>query len=264
MAMLALLTACSAATDESGGPDDSDLQSATVVADDSTPLEPTTTTIAVVTTTSQTTVPSTLARVASAEAESFKALTPDLVGVNDTLVTFVSGIDPVRVDDLAAEICGSVSSSMSDTELGVKGLAAYETLAPQERSSVSVDDWVVFYGAIIGFFCPENLPDLDLEAMPAEGTEVERFRSIVTEVSGVSGETETFVASLTDDRLDELQAVACGSSSAELTTEDFGVVIVRSYDADLTATEIEGIGLSAYSELYGAMVGWFCPGNLPR
>jgi uncharacterized protein YdbL (DUF1318 family) len=259
VAVALLAAACSSGDD---GADEADLQSVTV-----TTAATTTSTTAATTTTEAPSESSTTTAAplpASGEAIAFKSLAPDIVGVSDGVLTFVEGLEPVRVDQLAAVSCGAVGPSMGAAELGVEGFSTYETLSPDEQARLSLDDWVVLFGALLGYFCPDNLPDLDLETTPTEGTEVERFRTIVTEVSGVSAETEAFVATLSDERLDALQQIACDASSSELTTEDFGVIIVRSYDADLDVGEQSGIGLAAYSELYGALVGWFCPGNLPR
>lgn len=264
-ALFLLLTACSSTADE---PNDSELNSATITVPAESEENPAVDTSAPPTTASTTTIAETTttaeARIASDEAQAFKQLAPDLVGVSDGVTSYVAALDPVRIDDLAESTCGTISLSMSDSELGVKGLSAYDGLPAEEQAAIGIDDWVVFYGAIIGFFCPEKLPEVDLEATPAEGSEVERFRAIVTELSGVSAEAEAFVTSLTDERVDELQTIACEATSGDMTTEEFGVVIVESYEADLTPAETDAIGLAGYSELYGTMIGWFCPGKLPR
>ena len=254
-----IAAACSGGDAEA---DQNDLQSATI-----TTVATTTTTAAETTTTTspqESVTTESAPQPGSSEATAFKSLAPDIVGVSDGVLSFIEGLEPGRVDALAAVSCAAVSPTMGAAELGVEGFSTYETLTPDEQQNINLDDWVVLFGALLGFFCPENLPELDLEATPAEGTEVERFRSIVTEVSGVSAETAAFIATLSDERLDEIQRTACSASSPDLTTEEFGVIIVQSYDADLDVGEQGGISLAAYSELYGALVGWFCPGNLPR
>ena len=259
VAVALLAAACSSGDDET---DEADLQSATVA----TAATTTSTTVATTTTVEppESVTTNSAPLPGSSEATSFKSLAPDIVGVSDGVLDFVDVLEPVRVDELAAVSCGAVGPSMGAAELGIEGFSTYDSLTLDEQAQINLDDWVVLFGALLGYFCPDNLPDLDLESTPTDGTEVERFRTIVTEVSGVSGETEAFVATLSDERLDALQQIACDASSPDLTTEGFGVIIVRSYDADLDAGEQTGIGLAAYSELYGALVGWFCPGKLPR
>ncbi len=195
---------------------------------------------------------------------SFKALAPTLPDLGEAVHGFVGAVEPIRIDELAADACSRVAPGMNDTELGVEGIAAYNELTDDEQATVELDDWVILYGSLIGFFCPNNLPDLDgLVAPPADGTAVEQFRAVVTDVDGVSAEAESFVAGLSDERVDELQSRACDNTDTEMTTEDFGVAIVTSYDAELSAREQDDVSLTGYSELYGALVGWFCPANLP-
>jgi hypothetical protein len=202
--------------------------------------------------------------VASPEAEAFKELTPQLEGVGGGVAGFAQLVEPVRVDELAAEACATVTGDMTDSQLGLAGLAAYSGLTMQEKQQVIQTDWVVFYGALVGFFCPENLPSIDLDgAPPVEGSSIEQFRAVVSQIDGVSTEAAGFVTGLTDERLDELQILACRDSSSDMSTEDFGLAIVSSYGNDLSEAEGAALSLSAFSELYGALVGWFCPANLP-
>ena len=207
---------------------------------------------------------SSLPEVATPDSAAFKQLAPNLVGINEDLTSFVGSLDLLRIDELAADACSFVPSQFTDTALGERGLAAYDRLTAAEQSALAVDDWVVFYGALIGFFCPEILPEVDLDGGQAGGTALEQFRDIVTELSGVSAETESFVAGLSDERVNELQTIACASTSDAQSGEDFGAVIVDSFESDLTPEEAAAIDLAGYSELYGSIVGWFCPGNLPR
>lgn len=256
--LMLLTTACG------GGDGDSQIQSGTVAS-----IESTTTTEA--TTTSSTAATSSSAAsledsssggVASAEAESFKALAPSIPELEGDVAQFVGATDAARIDELANDACAAVSGGMTDSELGFAGLAAYDDLTANEQSQLAIDDWVVLYGAMIGFFCPENLPDLG-DAPAEQGGDIGQFRTLVTEIDGVSAETEAFVASVSDERIDELQTVACANTNADLSTEDFGLDIVESYGSDLSDSERDAISLSAYSELYGSLVGWFCPENLP-
>ncbi len=255
--------AATGCTDDSN---DSQIRSGTVVTDSgqetTTTAEATTstavaTTEAVVTTTEA-------AGPASVEAESFKTLAPTITELQGEVADFVDATEATRIDQLAAGACGAVSADMTDQELGIEGLSAYGELSERESELIALQDWVVFYGALIGFFCPENLPEFDEDAAPlGEAGEVEGFRAIVTDVDGVSVETEGFVAALSDARIEELQALACAGTNPDMNTDDFGLSIVTSYGDDLSDAESDAITLSGYSEFYGALVGWFCPSNLP-
>lgn len=256
------LTACSS------GSEGSQIQSGTVVsntvADDSTTTTSAQTQVDESSSTSELLTNDDVTS-ASAEAESFKILAPTISELGDGVFSFVEGTEPVRIDELAEQACNSVTVDMSDNEVGLQGLAAYNELTADEAQLIDLEDWVVFYGAMIGFFCPEQLPNFDAQASaPLDGAGAEGFRTIISDVDGVSVETETFVAGLDDQRLDDLQASACANTDPEMNTEDFGVAIIDSFGSDLTSLESDAISLSGYSEFYGALVGWFCPSNLPR
>lgn len=262
VATVALLaTACGSGDDTAEPqPEIDDETSASV-----TTIAPATSLTTIETTTSA--VPTTAATVpatASQQAIAFSELGPRLTSLGDGVLRFAELLDPVRIDQLAQDSCATVSPDMTDSALGLAGLAAYDNLTSQERGEITEQDWVVFYGALAGFFCPENLPEIDLDAAPlTEGTPVDQFRSVVSQIDGVSIEAEDFVADLSDERLDEIQGLACVSTNSDMTTEEFGLAIVSSYQSELTETERSAISLSGYSELYGTMVGWFCPANLP-
>ncbi len=202
---------------------------------------------------------------ASADAESFMALAPTIGELGGDVQGFVAATRPIRIDQLAEQACGAVSASMNDGELGVAGLAMYRRLPDDEQAAISVTGWSGLYGALIGFFCPDRLPDTpDRAAQPPDKPGIEQFRTLMEGFAGASRETKTFVAGLDDRRLDQLQVSACTDAGENMNTEEFGLTIVASYDETLRPDEAAEITLSGFSELYGSLVGWFCPSKLPR
>ena len=202
---------------------------------------------------------------ASAEAESFKAVAATIGELGTDVQGFVAATRPIRIDQLASRACSDLSIDMTDGDLGMAGLAMYRQLPDDEQAMISVTGWSGLYGALIGFFCPDRLPGPDAgPPEPADEPGIEQFRALMAGFAGASEETRTFVAGLDDRRLDQLQASACDGTDENMNTEQFGFVIVESYDAALSAAESAEITLSGFSELYGSLVGWFCPEKLPR
>lgn len=259
IAIAVSMTLAGCGSDDGG----SQLQSGTVTTGEVTTTEASSTTVAPTTSPPETTTTEPPGP-GSEDAQSYKAMAASLATLGEGVQAYVATVDGGRIDELAGSACSTVSPDMDDTQLGAAGLAAYRELSDQEQAGVAVNDWVVFYGSLIGFFCPDRLPTIeDASEVPADGSEVAQFLALIDEIAGVSAEAENFVASLTEDRLVELHTVACASVTVDMTTEDFGRAIVDSYGADLTEAERAQIGLSGYSEFYGALVGWFCPDKLP-
>ena len=199
------------------------------------------------------------------DARSFKEMAPTATPLGPDVQAFVAAATEARIDELAADSCAAVRPAMNDRELGVSAFDTYDLLVPAEQEALAVDDWMVLYGAMLGFFCPANLPEAVLEpGAVAGGGDVDGYRALIADYEGISAETGAFVAALGDDRIDELQRIACATVTAETTSQEFGLGIVESYSADLTEGEREDLTLNGYSELYGGMVGWFCPDRLPR
>ncbi len=194
----------------------------------------------------------------------FKAIAPSLERIGVGVVPFAEELTEERIEQLASAACAEVRPDMTDSQLGSAGLIAFDQLTPDEQQMIGEADWVVFYGALVGYFCPDQLPlgSLD-DAPPTEGTATQQFREVITGLDGVSAEAEEFTVELTDQRLEDLRDQACATAASDMTTEDFGLVIVSSYGNDLTDDERQAISLSAYGQFYGAVVGWFCPQNLP-
>lgn len=198
---------------------------------------------------------------ASEDAEAFKDLGPTVTRLPAAVGRFIAEADATRIGQLAANACAIVDPSMTDAELGTQGIELYDQLDAGEQQRLDVNQWVLLFGALLGYFCPEQLPDLGTAAGAV--STIEQFRSVVGTIEGLPAEAEEFVVRLGDERLDRLHRAACAGTDAGMTAEQFGLAIAASYDADLTEGEREAIALPAYSELYGAIVGWFCNENLP-
>lgn len=203
--------------------------------------------------------------VASATAESYKIVAPTVDELGQGVYDFVAATDAARIDVLADQACGVASASLGESELGLQSLASYDRLSPTEQEMITVEDWVVFYGSILGYFCPENLGQTVKDKAPApSGDAAEQFRATIATLDGVSPEAVQFVTSLDETDFAELQTAACNPDQVAPESDTFGLAISASYDTDLTATQRDELSATAYSELYGAIVGWFCPSNLPR
>lgn len=200
----------------------------------------------------------------SDEAETFRDLAPSATRLGPEVQAFLRDVGGGRIDELAADSCGDVSPRTSERALGLSAFDGYDRLRPAERELLAREDWMRLFGALLGYFCPESLPDVALAVDPS-GTvdDIGHYRLLVGDARGISAEAKAFAGDLGDDRIDELQRSACAATTAETSAQELGSNIVDSYDTDLTDGERASLGLHGYSELYGAMVGWFCPGNLP-
>ena len=96
--------------------------------------------------------------VAAGDAQPFQELAPAIGDLSAGTRRFVEASSTTRLAELATAACATVSARMSDRELGLQGLRAYDGLGPDERAGITTDDWMILFGALIGFFCPDALP----------------------------------------------------------------------------------------------------------
>ncbi|MEL7157371.1 MAG: hypothetical protein AAFN30_12325 [Actinomycetota bacterium] len=66
-----------------------------------------------------------------------------------------------------------------------------------------------------------------------------------------------------DQRLTDLADDACARSMPGHSTIQFGLAALAHRDEALDDDERSRLGVEGHSELFGALVGWFCPERLP-
>jgi hypothetical protein len=72
----------------------------------------------------------------------------------------------------------------------------------------------------------------------------------------------TFVNSATDQRLDEIGALVCGSVTADLSADDFESAAIVARD-ELTAEEQNQLGLAEFGAAFRLMADAYCPDQVP-
>ena len=201
----------------------------------------------------------------SSGAEAFRSLATVAARLGPEVQGFVADAPAGRIDELAARTCSGVRPRMTGRELGLDAFDGYQRLEPGEREVLTADDWMVLYGALLGSFCPRNVPDLPLDVgVPAADDDVGSYRRLLEELAGVSADSRAFVAGLPDARIDELRGIACAATSSDTSSREFGMAIIESYETDLTVGDRGAVTVTDYGELFGALVGWFCPDRMPR
>lgn len=196
----------------------------------------------------------------------FRSFIAALDGPSPALDTLATTADDEALTDLADEACAAVEPDMSTAELGATALgggATLETLAPGLRP----DEVSLVFGALAGLHCPERLPLSGLrigdDREPPAGL-VDGFRATVTDLWPSTHPLVAFVGEADEGRIDELASAACALASAEHTTVQFGMAVAEHRTRDLTDSEARTLGTDGHQELFGALVGWFCPERLPN
>lgn len=181
-------------------------------------------------------------------------------GVSPAITDYVASTGDRELNDLAAVACELVEPDMSPTELGVVAISVRESLGDERPE---LDDFNVVFGALAGIACPERLPldDWGLEP-PAPAGDADSFRGGLIGMWQASESPARFLRTTDDDRIESLGDTACadfvGPASSDLVDASS-----RHYDEILTAEERALITRHRYREMFGALVGWFCPGQLP-
>lgn len=180
--------------------------------------------------------------------------------------SFIKGSATARLDELGSASCVAIPKNSAEEQLGVAGVSVYDdALTDEERDDIELGDWLVAFGALVGIYCPERLPELDLTAPELTGeTEFARFRAAADDLPDLPVAVTAFLADLSDEQLDSLQATACAAISPDLSADDLGAAIISTYDSSLSPTDQLSLSLADYGELFGMMVGWFCPELIPR
>lgn len=109
--------------------------------------------------------------VASVAAESLGNVVEDLEpNVDDdeqsepfdpTVKAFLTEADPRRIDQLAGGVCAAAADKTSWDELSIDLGRLHDQLTATERESLEVEAWLTAAGVLLGFFCPELVPDGD-------------------------------------------------------------------------------------------------------
>ncbi|MEM9130929.1 MAG: hypothetical protein AAF962_11990 [Actinomycetota bacterium] len=195
----------------------------------------------------------------------FRAFVAALDGPSPALAALAADTDDDRLAGLADEVCAVIEPDMTTAELGATALgrgADLEILAPGLRP----DEVTLVFGALAGLHCPERLPlsGLRLGDDPAPPAElVDGFRATVIELWPTAHPLPAYLDATTDGRIDEVATAACERASAEHTTVQFGLAVADHRTEVLTGAEATALGVDGQQELFGALVGWFCPERLP-
>ena len=177
-------------------------------------------------------------------------------------------IESASDDELAAlttTACGLITPDLSRSELGTVAVTARSQLSAEHQDLLDITEFGVIFGAVAGLACPDRLPlAIAPTATPLDQTAIDDYREAVPSFWTPHHPARRFVTTLTDERVHELQASACSFSAPEHSATELGTAIIAHHSAELTAEERSRIGTDIYPEVYGSLIGWFCPEHLPN
>jgi hypothetical protein len=177
---------------------------------------------------------------------------------------FVAAIPDDELDRMSARACERIGPELSQVELGAASLEMWDQLPEDDVQTIDGADFSILFGVMIGVSCPDRLPEgTDPAALPLDRSAIDAYRQALPTLWAPDHPARRFVASLGDDRLQQLQASACRFSDAGHSPAEVGTAVGAHYGAELSAVERAEIDLGTYPEVYGSLVGWFCPDRLP-
>lgn len=183
----------------------------------------------------------------------------------DDVRAFIDQASDGELDALAATACGLVEPDMTRTELGAASIEARLQLDPDDQELLDLTEFGAVFGAAIGLSCPDRLPvSVEPPPGPRDQITIDGYRELVPTLWGPEVPARRFVATVSDDRLHLLQVSACRFSDPDHSTTETGTAVLAHHRSELTAEERTQISLDDYAEVFGSLVGWFCPDLVPN
>ncbi|MGF1599649.1 MAG: hypothetical protein ACFCVK_22505 [Acidimicrobiales bacterium] len=252
-----LLAGCGDGDDDVAAGSAGGAESASTESTTSTTVETTTSTTAAETTTS---VAADLSR-----AEEFQDLVPlAMADLPDDVSTFFADATPQRIDELATLACDTIMPDMTTIELGLAANGARAELTDAEAELLDLTEFGTAFGALAGFYCPENLPADIVGSLPTgDDADVASFRTSISSFLGQEHPGVALVDGMTDARIDEVQAAACAATNPDQDTTQLGLAVFEIYNDELTDDERALISVDSFAGLYGVMIAFFCSDQLP-
>ncbi len=199
-----------------------------------------------------------------ATSDALRAFVEESEDIPPNVASYVTSASDQDLEDLAATACALIEPDMSKAELGTATHEARDGLSDDDQDLLDIADFGVVFGATAGLACPERLP-VGVDPPPKLRNQglIDSYREAVPTLWSPDHPASRFVTGIGDDRLHELQASACRFSATTHSPAEFGTVVIAHYSAELTSAERSAIGTADYPEVYGSLVGWFCPDRLP-
>ncbi|MEM8922959.1 MAG: hypothetical protein AAGD35_05610 [Actinomycetota bacterium] len=202
------------------------------------------------------------------EAPSSPRSTPDALRVfvadmdepDPAILAFVDEATDVELASLAETTCALLDSEMSAADLGASVLLAHDQLDLDDR--IGTDSFSLVFGALAGLHCPDRLPISGERTAPTY-----RTPSLLAEADGwwpADHPVAAVLDSMENERLDRLGVAACALADGARSTAEIGAAAEIHRSEHLHQTERRLLDRETHAELFGALVGWYCPGLLPR
>lgn len=202
--------------------------------------------------------------VESATAETFRAFLQEIDDVPPDIDRFAMTVSDEELEQLATTACGLIEPDMTAAELGTASFSARDQLGEEHRALLDIADFGVVFGILAGLRCPQRLPiGGDRPVERPDQSAIDGYRQAAPSFWPDEHPATRFVAMVSDDRIHQLQQSACAFSSVDQSGAEFGSAVIAHYRAELTVTERATIEIGTYPEIYGSLVGWFCPQRLP-
>jgi hypothetical protein len=198
-------------------------------------------------------------------AEALRAFVAESDDVPDTVEQYVTSASDQELEELGSQACALIEPDMSRSELGTVAYQARTSLlSDDDQALLDITDFGILFGATAGLSCPEQLP-IGVEPPPEPRNQdlIDGYRETVPGYWSPDEAPSRFVAGIGDDRLHELQESACRFSAAGQTATELGTAVLAHHSAELTPDEKAAITPADYAEVYGSLIGWFCPDRLP-
>lgn len=197
---------------------------------------------------------------AAATREALDSFIDGITGVPSDTSDFLENVSDNRLDELSTTACDGFGAEVSITELASAVVALHGALDDAERELLDLNELRVGMGILVAFHCPDRLPEEGslLEVEFALGDLVS-YRLNLSSLLGDVHPATSFIESLSDQRLDELKRSACSVEVADRSLAEFGLIAVEHHGDALSSAEKDQIGRGHYVELFGSLLGWFCP-----
>lgn len=198
--------------------------------------------------------------------DAFRSFVAELERPTPGLVDLARTAGDDELTALAETICIRVEPDMSTSELGAAALATTAELVDL-TPTLSADEVSLVFGALAGLHCPRQLPlsglRLDRADSRPPSAGVAGFRTTVQDLWPARHPLPELIAAIGDARLIELADGACDLANPGHSATQFGLASLAHHEGVLDDTERAALGATWHAELFGALVGWFCPERLP-
>ena len=198
-------------------------------------------------------------------ARALRAYVDGIDEPDPAVVAFVGDSSDEELITLAEDVCAVVEPDMSAAELGASVLVVHDRSRVGER--LGADSFSGVFGALAGLHCPWHLP------VSGQRSKLTSSSAPRADPIGGSADRSTlwpdahpvseFLADVEEQRLQLLAAEACAAIPVAASPTTIGLAALDQHAHVLSDHERLVLTAADHAELFGALIGWFCPNRLP-